>query len=299
MEKLEYVKTEGTTDSNSWSTFLNKNPTLVDAIVNYKHPTTFTLLNTEWTIAEYEEEEVKCTSGRNVQYFPKSDIDDILNDRKKAALSKMYNPISEMLTQFGTLYNVSGGSDGINEYLTVKTVILDDISFPEGSMWRANEMIRYRDFEYRDSTREISLKFSDYWQVCFVEYDNDGNFVCRDYNIKFKDYTQETAAFSDIIRKFNQAILNLGPLSVQGTSFYNKDFFFKAWLNCVWRDGQCSEFEITIEKIPVRSDGYSYQKYRGETIYKVPQQSVIVEPSEVLATIERLYLNRLKEFANL
>jgi len=311
MEKLEYIKTERAKDSDydDYSTFLNKDLDLIQKIKNHPKPTSFKYTWEEWTIDSYEGDEVKCLSGKNVRYFSKEEVEEYVKKRFNDEINELYPPQSALVNQFFPLYCYTNYKDKYrNEnYENTHISILSSYSNVKAPKnWNLPRYMKGEDYSLTNKLDQIQFTYSLRGSGCWINYDEDGNFVNRDYNLALKTYNQEKPSFVDLYANLLMYIANLGHVEAgknAKNTFFTQTHCLKFYLNNELNDSK-EELNFYIEKLPMREDGVSYKKEYGHgSIVKRPDQLFPLSPAEFLYVIEENFLKKLRtsvpEFNNI
>jgi len=302
---LEYV---GTSDSSigEYSTFLNKDASLVQTILNYPEVKTFDYLWEKWTIDSYDGDEVKCTCGRDIKFFSKEDVDKYVKTTLKSELEQKFRPDKAFTSQFSPIYcDSSHRYDYIDHNTTSRSISI--IPHDETEMfgvWERGQIFKIEEYNMSDGADELTMKYSFSWRMVFITYDKDANFVNRDYNIRLQDYGQKKPSFAVFYSQLLSNIASLGPVERTKNSintFFNQTHCLKVYL--VDDIDKRNEVSFFIEKIPLRYDGVSYQKRSGYPVIKRPIKLESITTEDFLDLLETNFLKKMRslmpEFSNI
>jgi hypothetical protein len=298
---LTKLRTDKRSDSSSdvWTVFLNHDAALREAVLNVKPPTTFTSgwSRDKWTIDSYEGDEVKCTSGKNVKYFSKEEIEKIQHNLIKEDRIEKFNPFNKFFDQHGSLYRYQEYNDLNYSTKSIEALIGGESPGEESAdlpdLRSHMGMCSVNEYEFNITKTEFQLRFKEHCSTGFMEYTDEGDFVNRDYNQTLQLFTQEKPDILSIYTSFQDAILLLGSLEKTSASniLYSDNFCYVPFINDdTWG------IEFTLAKIPVRPDyPRTYQFDRGDTIFKKPAKTIVLTVDEVLSFIETEFTNKLAE----
>jgi hypothetical protein len=284
---LIVLGSSGTSDTDKWTTFLNADPQLKAEVLAIQPDNTFVAWpNETWTIEEYDGDEVKCSQGRNIKYFKREDVEEYQREQVKEKRNTSLNVFQKFFQIHGPLYREQTYKR--DDYQIHKVDVLLSGNTPKpGEM--AFSGIMENEYEFVDSDSEITLKFKEHGNIAFMHFDDDGNFYNRDYNVKIQEFTQTKPDLQIFLQKFRDSVKALGPLQVSQKSdtLYGEDFCYIPWSET---DQWGSEFEL--KKIPRRPgfSGYTYQRWKGESIIKKPTTVVTLSPEEVVKMLEEKFL---------
>jgi hypothetical protein len=278
-----------------WSIFENGDKKLKKEIKNFPTPDSFEGWPGEmWKVEEYDGEEVKCVSGRNVKYFPKTEVEENLREAKKKLIIEKYDPLSTLFAQFGELYFADGHRERSWNTHNITTLLGGYLPGHEGglaSMSYAHEQER----QLSVNDRKIELSYRNAGTSCFIEFTEDGDFIARDYNVAFKNFSQEKPSYNELISLLEKAVKKLGSLeySEKSNVFYGESF---CYVPSFYREGDEQEpYKLTfeLEFVPRREGKDDYQVWSGHPIYKKPKTAETIKPAKVWEILQEKFLQEI------
>jgi len=285
MYQLEFLGKIGS-GSDTWSIFKNPSEELLDRILNRAPQRTFKVVfGIEWTIDADEPDEdgeIRCRSGKNIHYYKPEEIEEYMKDSKEEILGKEIDPAYHFFKFFCPLYKLteSGNSKHIR-YIT------GGHKDPGSSMGYVEEY----EFELVDNWNKIGLNYKHHYYTCFVKYDDNGNFLVRDYNVDITEYQQGLPPTKKVYDSFKKLILKFENFQIGKSSelWFSNKIMLQPFLSLSGED-----ILFTLDKVPVRSDGASYQEYAGLPITKKPKNLKAVLAKDILKTLESDFVINLE-----
>jgi hypothetical protein len=305
MEKFEILRLidEGRSEGGrvsgaQHSVVKNHDKAVLELLKNVSVPRVINRMGLDWTLEDAVGEEVRGTSGKNVFYFDKKDVDEVLREKRIRAMKKAYHPAKAFNQQYGTLYKTyfrEVTKDSLYERKHVafsasvfigyrESVVENDERLSDWGGYTEDNFGLFRDFEsFRLECRRWST-------LCFLEYDEDGNFVNRDYNVDLPMYTQQAPDFEIMKTEAIKFIEGMEATIASGNVFFGENFCYDAFF---YNSGD-DETEFRIERIPFRNmgkNGPEFQKGRGAKIYKLGKNYEQVTKDDIKERIFSKFLN--------
>ncbi len=275
-------------DSNNYSIYTNPDEKLRAEIASFNIPTDVITLGwpeKEWKIIGYEEDEVKCQSGRNISYFPKKEIEQALSSNLEEKRNQKYQAYNYFKNAFGIIsffYDEKG-------YMKLRKIDLQsafstlDMVTP-GVTNKVNTMsVQFYNNFYEYELSDIELTYREMGCTLNLYFNSDGDYVNRDYNENLNQYKCEDISPKILYESFKNKILKIGKLQHCKGKYYTDKYCFIPYFY-----EERGEFKLGVEKVPVRDDKKSYQEYSGQPIYKRPAKTDEVNSSHLWETILKL-----------
>lgn len=274
-----------------WSVFKNLSPELREFVLAKDTNTKFNAgFEGDWEVVSFEPDEngeIACKRGKNVRYFPKEDVYEYLGYARKDWLAKNFDPTDNFFKLHGPLWKLEVHKD-TQQHVTTLTVLTGGTTEESG-----NNMSYVEEYQFVawDSWAQLGLKFERHYTSCFMEYDENGNFLVRDYNMDLDGFQQGPIKSKQVFEAFQKYTKNLKGYEKRDRSDYM--FSEENMLSpCFYVKGDTMTF--VVEKIKVRYDKKSYQKHQGCTIYKKPTKLLPISAKEILELFESKFLSELK-----
>ena len=270
MKKYEIRKE----NEGNYTVYKNPNEKLKPEIASYK-PETAQFVTyfppATWVIGEKEGDEYRCTSGKNVQYFPVSQVEENLKRSTEEARNKKYQAFNYFKDCFGTVSYLQEYEGrpwclsvlDITEGIAMGSVVGMGTEIDTTSVNFYNTEFRYQ----KETYQALGIKIDAVGTTMCLYFTEEGDFINRDYNVDLSAYENRVITPSIILDEVKQLIKeDLGNLNIEtdGKKFYTSK---KCYIPYVKSSG------IGFTVIPARSNGTSYQLYSGETIHKKPADS--------------------------
>lgn len=238
---------------DTYTIFNNPNTRIKEELKN------FNIDNTEvemfnpsglWKIVEWEENEVKCTQGGNIYYFPRKNIEDALklklnNDKiKQIPAGKLFFDCYNTLSKYN--------NDPKSEYETLTILTVGKIKDREDLILQKTYHIStYHGYE---------LHFTEYNNGCNIEFDDNGDFIVG-YN-SFELFEHKYISPKIIFENFEKHFDKFKKMAFQ----YSKGIYFTEKICYVpFVDKQNNKIGYTAHGL--RNDEMSYER-RGAHIKK-------------------------------
>lgn len=295
--KLELLGVTGK-ESNTYSTWKNQDDELRKKIVNY--PLDDFIIEwprAKWNIDSYDGDDVKCVDGRNVKYFTRQEVDTMLKTQKEHNIAGDFNAPGLFLKQFGPLYkriiwdNPYNNMEHYREYLTI---IEKPFTFNSGVKGDLMSYIKEYEFIYTGSKAEFKLEYrGGYGTTAFLNFDENGNFSNREYNIPMLQFKQEKVDPADMYAKFKQDFCNLGVITLnqKRNRIFTDEFCYHPYF---WNEQNESRF--TLQGTKVQSPGV-YKQYRHK-LERFPKTGTTTTAAEYWDEFEEKYLTTIKHIFN-
>lgn len=271
--QIKRVLPEGSTYNNYYTTYRNPDPKLRKEIASFKLPDNKVTLGwpeKEWTIVEYEKDEVKCQSGRNTNYFPIDEVKEALERNLNYKRNQKYQPHKYFKEHFGIISKVYkdkkslyiqvldmtdaatiGGFVGIDKSLDPTGVEFYGYFYDVNLEW------------YDDSIKFNVSKHASSMNIWFNE---DGDYVNRDYNQNLNEFKNEGADLKSVLEHWRKNLIKVYGKEIEhlnGKYFIND----QCLVPYVYDNGDRSpEFGIEIYKS--EDKGKTYKKWRSLSIKK-------------------------------
>lgn len=293
----EHFLTKIEDGSNSYTTFKNPNDVLKRKISEFKIDQNSVKIGwprTEWNIVEWESEEVKCMNGRNVSYFPKEKVIDALKEQLEYERNQSFKPHDHFKEAFGVISSYSENGDYAH---LLKLDLKGDIPFVGLDTDKTLDPLRvnfYTTFyDYSLSTYEgIKLECGESGRSLSLYFNEDGNYVNRDYNLDMVNFECKDISPEIIMKKFEAMILKAKNLKRSKNIFYNDEFCYVPYSY-----DERGDHVLGVEIVPAR-DEKSYQMHSGRTIYKKPKTLVECTSSDLLNEVKGLMTDQFKSLFN-
>lgn len=270
MKKYELRKEK---DGN-YTVYKNPNEKLKAEISNFKPDTTqfeTYFPPATWVIGEKEGDEYRCTSGKNVQYFPVSEVEEKLKGSAEESRNKKFQAYSYFKDCFGTvscLREYKGRPCHLSVLDITKAIPMGSIVGIGDDLDTTSVNFYNTEFRYEIETYQaLGIEISAVGTSMCLYFTEEGDFINRDYNVDLSTYENRVISPSVILDEVKQLLkedLGSSKVETDGKKFYTSK---KCYIPYVKYDG------IGFEVIPVRSNGTSYQVYSGDPIYKKPADS--------------------------
>ncbi len=270
--KFNYKSWDGTFN-DGYSIFENTNEELRTKIKNFKIDKSKVTLGwpeRTWNVSELEGEEYKCTDGKNVQFFPIAKVEKAWEDMHQYSLNQEYPPYKYFKSCFGKLsstfkderhYSLKKIDLKEDEQHSIGKGELDPTkvefywSFDRYSVYESNDYIEIEATIQRGSS--LNLFFN-----------NDGNFVNRDYNENLIDYKIKDVPPSTVLDQLKKMLNNIeGNIEECKGKFYTNKFCYVPY--CYYDEADPNTIKLGFDKIPAEDkEGMSYKAYRVPRIKK-------------------------------
>ena len=197
---------------DDYSIFKNPLEELKKEIANFKIKRNTVTLGwpaVKWTIESHEPDtdgDIKCINGKNIHYFPKSEVDEALEEQLKEARNKKYEAFNYFTEAFGIVAQ-------INDY-QLKIINLKNmfdmgkaLGF-EGGHSNTTRVEFYGGFyDYKlESYAYDGISMASYGESMNLYFNEDGDFVNRDYNQKLIDYECRDIKPSEFVEVFKNSL---------------------------------------------------------------------------------------------
>lgn len=269
--QIKRVLPEGSSYDNHYTTYRNPDPKLRKEIASFKLPANKVTLGwpeKEWTILEYEDKEVKCQSGRNISYFPIEDVKEALENNLKYERNQKYQPHNYFKKHFGVISKV----DKHEKSMTVNRIDLV-AAHPVGNLVGLYQPLDpttvefYWNFYKAELTwwdEQIKLEVSNHGSSLNIWFDENGDYVNRDYNENLNNFKNEDVDLNkvldhlhkNLIKSYGKELMHLNG------KYYTPS---ECLVPYVWEGhDQSPAFGINIYK--TEDKGKTYKKWREKAI---------------------------------
>lgn len=291
-------------ESNRYSIYKNPDPQLREEIKNFKIDSSKVTLGwpeKEWTIAEYEGDEVKCTAGRDVKYFPLEEIKRALQNNLEYQRNQKYFPHNYFKKGFGIISFLSKYEGG----MTLKKIDLSDGSslgkFVGATITMNPTKVEcyetFYDYEVRKSDNQLYMRASVSGRLMNLYFNDDGDYVNRNYNENLNYYKCEDISPTIVVEHFMKELKKLSKSFIfGGGKYYTEKYCIKPYGHNA--DENHRETEFGVELHPVRPDGITYKQYRGTT-YKLPKKIVEVNSDVLIGDVMNRMPSIMKKLLDL
>jgi hypothetical protein len=288
----EFLPEDSTRDdheSNRYSIYKNPDPKLRKEIKNFKIDTSKVTLGwpeKEWTILEYEDKEVKCQSGRNIQYFQRSEVNLALKENLEYQRNQKYQPHEYFKKHFGIISHLTKHSG----YMSLQKIDMNGAMAKGqlvgmGGNFDPTTVEAYETFyEYKVESRdeEITLSADVSGQMMNIYFDANGDYVNRNYNENLNYYVNEDISPDIVMEYFIRQLKKLGSkLQFANGKYYTPKYCIVPYAY----DGENSrDIQFGVQLHPVRPDEKSYKQWRGNVI-KLPKKLTEVSSKQLIEDV--------------
>ncbi len=287
-------------NDGNYTTFLNPNPDLKTKIQNLKFDIKNFKFQYMWnpeelTVDTYEGDKIKCLSEKGIQYINKSYVDDMFKEYKLRTINQKYDVVDLFNKIYGVIYNNTyykkKGEFNIcvkNINLVSKRDLLGGDNF-SGDPTDVNYYWGLNEFSvslYDNKYASLSNSGNDCGQTMSIYFNENGDVCNRDYNEDIASYCQEKYNTEELIKYFDNFILNLEPMmfSKKTGLFYSDNYCYCPYLDYSSR----TKNELRVDIIPkIKEDIYQDKtSYRNNSKYKKPKDLIEQTPEQVLTYIK-------------
>jgi len=273
MKKHLIRETKEKDEEERYSTYKNPDAKLRKEIASFKLPCNKVTLGwpeKEWTILEYEKDEVKCRSGRNTNYFPIDEVKEALEENLKYERNQKYQPHKYFKKHFGIVSKIYKHQKSLSinmldmtDAATVGSLVgMKDLLDPTGVEFYGyfyNIQLDWRE----DS---IKLKVSRHASSMNIWFDENGDYVNRDYNQNLNEFKNEEADLKMVLAYWRKNLIKSYGKEIEHLNgkYYIKD---ECLVPYIYDDGDRDPiFGIDIYKS--EDKGKTYKKWREKSIKK-------------------------------
>ena len=276
-----------------YTCFLNPDKELKDKIANIEYnPNVINIQRgfrtEECIVLEKIEEEYKCQVNKDIIYLPASEVDKYRVQTNNALRNKLFTTDEYFTKTFGVIHK------HFNDGLTILDIKPTEAPNP-GPFNNGNTNVKFffSAYEYKlESSKwdDLSISFGKYMRLMNLYFDEDGDFVNRDYNMDIQNFSQNKINPSIMLDRLKEECYQLKDIkySSKTQSYYTDEYMFTPFRE---------ENKVGLYRTPAREKG-GYQKYIGDTIYKRPTKLVSVSPEDVYnSMVQQLTKEELKLFS--
>ena len=271
--QIKRVLPEGSTYNNYYTTYRNPNAKLRKEIASFKLPeNTVTLGWPEktWKILEYENREVKCQSGRNINYFTVEEVREALDSNLTYERNQKYQPHKYFKQHFGIISKVYKDKKSIH---IEKWDMVDALN--TGALVGAYQpldptTVEFYGNHYRVELTwyddNIKLKASKHGSSLNMWFDENGDYVNRDYNENLNEFKNEDVDLKQVLDHWHKNLIKTYGREIEHLNgkYYFKDECLVPYVY----DNDDSDPEFGIEIYKSEDKGKTYKKWRSKAIKK-------------------------------
>ncbi len=235
--KKHYLKKGGGTTllghkDTGYSVYKNPDDKLREEIKNFKGDQTKVTLGwpeKKWNIVEWEKKEVKCESGRNVSYFPIKEVKEALAEQGELTRNLKFPAYKHFKKAFGVVSRIEKWDGG------KKITILDLQSHLKIPGFNYNPTsVEHYSFEIEGELRTkngMSVKFSKGCTSMSIYFNEDGDYMNRDYNLNLNEFKCEKISLSVLIDELKKKIISVGEFGCFRNNYYVGNKKFELFMN--------------------------------------------------------------------
>ena len=302
MNKL--VPLKNTKGKDPHTIYQNHDKELLEKLKNYPKSNSFNyMFGEKWLVEDFTPDEngdLKCVFGKNIKYLPKKDVLEYLNDERADKIHKEFEIETEFTKQYGNLYSHESGvtDDYGYDYKKYKRVYSHThiLKFKHQKESFLDKTCTYdeRQIDLSFFRSQLSLTLKKTGNFGFMQFDEDGNFINRDYNINLNHYNGVIVDKDKIYQDLLTHLKSLGNFqySEKTKYFYRDEFMIIPYDSFDSFDEKWYEYNFRLNVIEKQNE--EFYKTRGEPRFKKPK--VLVEKTNA-EFIELLtpYLDKIKQ----
>lgn len=280
---------------DTYSTYKNPNESLKQQIKDFKLEDTTTVRmgwpTRTWTIDSIEGKSVKCVDGKNVQYFPKAEIDEALAEKLENKRNMAFPAHKYFKECFGIITSVY--KDKGNLYRLKKLSLGKAIPMSFDGKQKLNPLdlnIYQGMYDYQiDTYHGIALEVRIGAEMLNLHFNEEGDFVNRDYNCNLTEFDGEDLSPAVMLAELEKQIRSsiTGKIFKAGKKYYTDKNCYIPYLNE-------EDHKIGVQMAAVRYDNVSYQARSGYPIHKKPAKAVEVTINDLIQDVLSLLTPSLK-----
>lgn len=249
-----------------------------------------------WKIVGWEGDEAKCKEGKNTSYFTRKEINEALSNKLEYERNQAFQAFEYFKEAFGVIswlqknkgcmhlrkIDLENSNDFIGRMVGVPQRKINPL--------RVEGYETFFDYELSDYNG-IELKVGVSGRMLSLFFNENGDYVNRDYNEDMTYYECKDIHPSVVFEGFEKRILALGKLKHSKGKYYTDKFCFIPYFY-----EERGDLKLGVQMIPARDDGKSYQENSGCTIYKKPAK---LEDSSAVDLLKMIKSKMSTQFSDL
>lgn len=299
---IHQTKRKDASYNDTYTTYRNPDEILRKEIQNFKIDETKLKIGwpeKEWNIVAYENDEVKCQLGKNINYFPLDEVKKAQRDIRKYQINQKYQPYKYFKEHFGIISELHRDKEQGGVYLK-RIDIQNGIS--KGALIGLIDLGidptvvefygDHHEYDFRCYGDEIELEVRPYRGSSMNLYFNeDGDYVNRDYNVDLNRYVQKDISPDVVLKAFEEKILSLGKLQFSRGKYFSKKFCYIPF--AYNEENGSRNIKCGVELIPANGENV-YKKYRVSAI-KLPKKLETKTGEDLLIHLKTIMPQNMKE----